>query len=387
MSLFNKNPNEVAFTGGKKHWADVIKNSGPGDLLIWRQPEEDFNTNSTLIVMPGEEAIFIKGGTVEQTFDNGTYKLSTENYPFISRLRNAFTGGISTFNCVVYFVRKAHSVEIRWGTDSPIQVRDKMWGIRTDLRARGAYKVEIGNPVKFLEKLIGNNIPYQTQEELNKYFIMEFQSKIKSVIARAVNQMDTELIGLDSRLDEFSDTIEPMMNEILDDYGLRCVKFTVAALDIDTSKYDAIDESQIASVSKVKLAQGDKAVFGVLGDDWARLQAANILGTLASNPAGGIAAAGAGLGMGVAAGGAFTNMAQQMFAPINSQPQQQVQQQVTPQPSGRFTQKHEETQSAAPEAPREDPVAVLSQLKQMLDNGLIEQSEYDAKKAEILGRM
>ena len=63
MGLFNKNPNEAAYVGGKKHWADVIKNSGPGELLIWRQPEEDFNTNSTLIVMPGEEAIFIIGET------------------------------------------------------------------------------------------------------------------------------------------------------------------------------------------------------------------------------------------------------------------------------------------------------------------------------------
>ena len=125
MAIFNRNPNEAAFAGGKKNWADVIKNFGPGELLIWRQPEEDFNTNSTLIVMPGEEAIFIKGGIIEQTFDNGTYKLSTENYPFISRLRNVFTGGISTFNCTVYFVRKSHSMEILWGTSSPIQVRDK----------------------------------------------------------------------------------------------------------------------------------------------------------------------------------------------------------------------------------------------------------------------
>ena len=163
MALFNKNPNEAAFFGGKKHWADVIKNTGPGDLLIWRQPEEDFNTNSTLIVMPGEEAIFVKGGNVEQIFEDGTYKLSTENYPFISRLRNAFTGGISTFNCVVYFVRKAHSVEIRWGTDSPIQVRDKLLGIATKLKARGSYKIQIGNPAKFLEKLIGSNIPFQVQ--------------------------------------------------------------------------------------------------------------------------------------------------------------------------------------------------------------------------------
>ena len=49
MALFGKNSNEVAYTGGKKHWADVIKNTGPGELLIWRQPEEDFNTNSTYL--------------------------------------------------------------------------------------------------------------------------------------------------------------------------------------------------------------------------------------------------------------------------------------------------------------------------------------------------
>lgn len=386
MALFNKNPNEVAYTGGKKHWADVIKNSGPGELLIWRQPEEDFNTNSTLIVMPGEEAIFIKGGTVEQTFENGTYKLSTENYPFISRLRNAFTGGISTFNCVVYFVRKAHSVEIRWGTGSPIQVRDKLLGIATKLRARGSYKVQIDNSVKFLEKLIGNNVPFQLQEELNKYFISEFQSKIKSVIARALNESKTELLGIDAKLDEFSEIIEPFMQETLEDYGLKCVKFVVAALDIDDDKLRRkYDEIGMDTIAKIRRAQADKAVMGILGDDWGKQQAANILGDLANNPgAGGVAAAGASMGMGIGAGSVFGSMAQQMFAPMNNgfAPQQQAPvQQVAP--SGRFTQKGAEQQTGN----SEDPMEVLGKLKKMLDSGLIEQAEYDAKKAEILSRM
>lgn len=359
MALFKKNPNETAYAGGKKHWADVIKNTGTGELLIWRQPEEDFNTNSTLIVMPGEEAIFIKGGTVEQTFENGTYQLSTENYPFISRLRNAFTGGISTFNCVVYFVRKAHSVEIRWGTDSPIQVRDKLLGIATKLRARGSYKVQVDNPVKFLEKLIGNNIPFQFQEELNKYFINEFQSKIKSVIARALNESDTELLGIDARLDAFSETIQPFMQETLEEYGLRCVNFAVAAIDIDDDelrrKYDEIGMDAIA---KLKNAQADKAVFGILGDDWGRQQAVNILSDIANNPeGGGLATAGAGLGLGIGTAGAFGAMTQQAFAPAQTD------------------------NSTA------DPVEVLGKLKKMLDAGLIEQAEYDAKKAEILSRM
>lgn len=384
MALFGKNPNESAYVGGKKHWADVIKNSGPGDLLIWRQPEEDFNTNSTLIVMPGEEAIFIKGGVIEQTFDNGTYKLSTENYPFISRLRNAFTGGISTFNCVVYFVRKAHSMEVLWGTSSPIQVRDKLLGIATKLRARGAYKIQVDNPQKFLTKLIGNNINTMEQQGLlDDYFANEFQSKIKSSITRALNETQTELVGIEARLDEFSETVEPFFGEVFDDYGLKMIKFSIAALDIDDDELRRrYDEIGMDAIAKLRNAQADRGAMNVLGDDWGRQQAANILGTLAANPgSGGIAAAGAGLGMGVAAGGVFGNMAQQIFVPM----QQQAPAPTAPQPSGRFTQKSADTPPAS--SGGDDPVASLKKLKDMLDLGLIEQAEFDAKKAEILSRM
>jgi membrane protease subunit (stomatin/prohibitin family) len=384
MALFNKNPNEAAYAGGEKHWADVIKNSGPGDLLIWRQPEEDFNTNSTIIVMPGEEAIFIKGGVIEQTFDNGTYKLSTENYPFISRLRNAFTGGISTFNCVVYFVRTAHSMEILWGTSSPIQVRDKLLGIATKLRARGAYKIQIGNPQKFLTKLVGNNINVVDQQTLlDDYFANEFQGKIKSSITRALNETQTELLGIEARIDEFAETVEPFLGEVFDDYGLKLVKFSIAALDIDDNdlrrKYDEIGMDAIA---KMRNAQADRGVFDVLGNDWGKLQAANILNTLAANPgSGGVAAAGAGLGMGVAAGGVFGNMAQQMFNPMQQMPQQPN----GPAISGRFTQKSADT--GVPKSDADDPVAKLKKLKEMLDLGLIEQAEYDQKKTEIMSKM
>lgn len=388
MALFNKNPNEAAYVGGKKHWTDVIKNSGSGELLIWRQPEEDFNTNSTLVVMPGEEAIFIKGGTVEQVFENGTYKLSTENYPFISRLRNAFSGGISTFNCVVYFVRKADSKEIRWGTETPILVRDKVWGVRTDARVRGAYKVRIENPAKFLEKLIGNNIPFQFQEELDKYFASEFQGKIKSAVSRFLNSMEHELIGIDAYMDELSEKIEPYIDEIVEEYGLKCVRFSLAGLDIDTTKYDVIDESQLELIARTRGFQGDKAGLDILGNDWGRVQGVEVLKDLANNPgAGGVAAAGAGMGMGIGAAGAFGSIAQQVFAPAqNGFAPQQPANPIQTAPSGRFTQQNATTAHNST-ASTEDPVELLGKLKKLLDAGLIEQAEYDSKKAEILSRM
>lgn len=383
MALFDKNPNEAAYVGGKKHWTDVIKNSGPGELLIWRQPEEDFNTNSTLIVMPGEEAIFIKGGIVQRTFEKGTYKLSTENYPFISRLRNAFSGGISTFNCVVYFVRKAHSVEILWGTDSPVQVRDKLLGIATKLRCRGSYKIQIDNPVKFLEKLIGNNVPVQLQEELNKYFINEFQSKIKSVIARSLNESNTELLGIDSRLDEFSEIIEPFMQEVLDDYGLRCVKFVVAAIDIEDDelrrKYDEIGMDRI---QKIRMAQADKEVKEMLGEDWIPIKGLDVLEDIANNPgAGGVAAAGAGMGMGIGAASAFGSIAQQVFSPVTNGFLQQQQMPIQPQTSRRYVQESAESRE---NKPIRSKVERFKELQELLEIGALSLEEFEKKRKEII---
>lgn len=363
MGLFNnKNPNETAYQGGKKHWTDVIKNSSPGDLLIWRQPEEDFNTNSTLIVMPGEEAIFVNQGTIEQIFESGTYKLSTNNYPFISRLKNAFSGGISTFNSVVYFVRKAHSVEIKWGTDSPIHVRDKVLGIATKLRARGSYKIQIDNAGKFLETLVGNNVQYQTQEDLNQYFITQFQSKIKSAIAKELMRSEIEVLGIDARLDEYSELIKPQIQEILETNGLKCIAFAIMAIDIDDAnglreKYDQIGISQLETI---RSAQAQKVALDTLGINWAQQQSVDILKTMAANPGNIASEVGAGLAMGVAAGNTLGSMANKMFSNVSEMNQQTA-------------------------VVNEDPIEKLAKLKKMLDAGLITQADFDSKKAEILG--
>lgn len=363
MGLFNnKNPNETAYQGGKKHWTDVIKNSCPGDLLIWRQPEEDFNTNSTLIVMPGEEAIFVNQGTIEQIFESGTYKLSTNNYPFISRLKNAFSGGISTFNSVVYFVRKAHSVEIKWGTDSPIHVRDKVLGIATKLRARGSYKIQIDNAGKFLETLVGNNIQYQAQEDLNQYFITQFQSKIKSAIAKELMRSEIEVLGIDARLDEYSELIKPQIQEILETNGLKCIAFAIMAIDIDDAnglreKYDQIGISQLETI---RSAQAQKVALDTLGINWAQQQSVDILKTMAANPGNIASEVGAGLAMGVAAGNTLGSMANKMFSNVSEMNQQTA-------------------------VVNEDPIEKLAKLKKMLDAGLITQADFDSKKTEILG--
>lgn len=369
MALFKKNPNEVAYTGGKKHFTDVIKNSGQGNLLIWRQPEEDFNTNSTLIVMPGEEAIFVNDGQIEQIFSNGTYKLDTNNYPFISRLRNAFSGGISTFNCVVYFVRTAVSMEIFWGTDSPIQVRDPIFSIICDVRARGSYKVAISDSGKFLTKLIGNNICFKTQEELTEFFRSEFLMHIKSKLAEAIKSSGEELIGINSRQAEIAGKVSEVINTIFDDYGISLQVFSIESIDI-------VDNE---NRQKLEDAISSKGVMGILGDNWDKQKQFELLKDVANNPnSGGIAGLGAGLGMGLGAGNAFGNMAgNAMNSNCGFASGQQVE-----DPLNRIN-----STPASNSGSTQDPMKTMADLKMMLDNGYITQDQYDAKIADILSRM
>ena len=374
MSIFKKNPNEVLYPGGQKHWTDVLKNSGPGEVMIWRQPEEDFNDKSTLIVMPGESAIFVNCGKIEYVAENGTYILSTQNFPFLSRLRNAFSGGISRYNCVVYFVRSADTKELRWGTATPIQVRDKVWGVRTDVRVRGIYKLRIADPAKFLSRLLGNNVQFGVQEELDNYFAGEFQGKIKSEVSKFLNSLEQELIGIDAYMDEISQKIKPSIDTIVSEYGLACVSFALAGIDVDKTKYDTLDEAQMQLIARTKGYQGDKAGLDILGGDWSKVQGVEIMKSIANNPgtAGDMVSAGAGFGMGMGMAGAMGTIAQQVFSPM-----------------GNFAS------PAQPEPPKpaekkdssQDAVELLTKLKQMLDAGLIEQSEYDAKKAEVLSAM
>ncbi|MEO3945883.1 SPFH domain-containing protein [Gorillibacterium sp. CAU 1737] len=291
----------------------VIKNDSPGDTLVWKFSGEDFYTGSELIVGEAEEALFFKDGVVEQVFSGGKFTLSTNNYPVISSFRNFFSGGVSAFSCKIFFVNKGHNLELFWGTDSPIQIRDPIYKLQTSVQARGSYSVQVMDSKKFLLKLLGNKVQSFAQQELNGYFRTAFLQTIKDGIAQTIKESGREILDMCTEKTKVAESLHPLLSEIVDEYGLRLVNFYVSAIDIPEND---------SSRAKLEEAYANKAVLDVLGQDWARLQSASIIRDLANNEgAGGIAAAGAGLGMGIAAGGLFGELSQQMTSPMMARPE------------------------------------------------------------------
>lgn len=369
MAFFKKNSNESAYVNGEKHFTDVIKNSGSNDLLVWKQPEEDFNTNSTLIVNPGETAIFIKDGAIEKTFQNGKYILDTENYPFISRLRNSLSGGISTFNCFVYFVKSSLSKEVKWGTSSPISVMDKEYNILIEFKSRGAYRVKVSDPGLFLHQIVGSNIQTFSPEDLNDYLYNQFSGKIKAIISTFLNKYEGSLVGLDQYLPDISADIKPELESILMKNGLTCDSFAIQALDGDFSAIKGLTDSVMSQYRKLNEAKGDKiaqithaegqsAEMNLLGKNWDKLKNVEIMKDVANNPnSGGIANLGAGLGLGLSSVNAFKSRGENVA--------------------------NDATESSV-EVDYLDKIKVL---KSMLDQELISKEIYDKKVSQLIDEM
>lgn len=336
--------------GASTHILDSIMNRGNPDLLIWRSPIVDFNTNSVLTVSQGEGAFFIKNGQVMAEFGPGRYELKTENYPILSSLQKMLSGGQSTFTAEIYFVRKAISKEVLWGTDSPIQVRDPVQGIHTSLFGRGSYKVVIDNPIRFINKLSGHVNDF-SPEDLDKYFFNQFQGHIKTAIAKELSHSQEELLGICARLEEFASILTSKIAGVFAEYGLELVDFSISALDIpeDDPNRQLLEQ-----------AYARRRELNLLGNDYQLVKGMEIMKDIANNSSGNnLASAGAGIGVGLATAGMVAEMSKNLFAGNN--PQQPGQGSTNP-----------------------DPLARLATAKKMLDAGLISQSDYDNTKNTIL---
>lgn len=384
MGLFHKNTNEYNFAGGSKNIRESLQEEFVGkDVLVHLDPREDFNTGTVVTVNLGEEAMFVKNGEVVGVMSNGRHELSTENYPFLSRIRNMITGGVSTFHCRIYYVRTAHSI-IPWGTPNGIQYQDNWFKCPTVARGFGEYWISFKNIPKFVANLMGNQSIY-TVAELQDAFNGQISSQITRVIAKRLGLLtqEREILAFNDMSEELEQVLQQDIQELLDDYGLELKRYFIENLEIeeDERRAAAVSTASMAlaeSRAKVQLAQGDVAAYQTYGSAYQTIKGMELLKDIANNPgAGGIASAGAGLGMGMAAGNVFGNIAQSVFS--NAVPTPQTPQQPQSYGAGnRFGNNNTQSQV-------NDPMEELGKLKQMLDAGFITNEQFELKRMLIIG--
>lgn len=289
--------------------------------LAWRFPryQNEIKNGAQLIVREGQKAIFVYRGALADEFEPGHYELTTENLPLLSTLKGWKHGFDSPFRSEVYFVNTRPVTELRWGTPSPVTIRDPDFKM-VQIRANGLCVVKIADPTIFLREVIGTDSAVELDE------ITEL---IRRVIVLAFADMITEsglgAIELQGKQIELSERLRAFVAERVDDeYGLA-----IPDLMMTITLPEEITAAMTRGVARGVEEGGFLDNVGDM-NRYTQYKAAEAMTAAASNPGGGgVMGDMMGMGMGMAMA---SQMAQTMGGAMNPQQQQQAPAAAAPPP-------------------------------------------------------
>lgn len=316
-----------------KQFVDVIQwNEEGSGVLAYRYPMQDqeIQNGASLTVRESQLAVFINEGKVADSFGPGRYTLNTQTLPVLTSLKNWDKFFESPFKSDVYFFSTREQTDQKWGTATPITLRDKEFGVLR-LRANGIYSYQVKDIQAFWTKLSGTSPVYTTAD-----IDGQLRAAVMTALATFLGGSNIAFLDMAANQSKFSELLKAAVAPSLAEYGLELKSFFVQSVSLPEELQQHLDR-----VSSMRMV-GDLKQY-------AQFQTADSIPIAAANP-GGVAGAGAGLGAGIAMGQMMTGSLTQPTAP----------------------------------AVAVDPLATLERLSELVKKGVLTQAEFDAKKAELL---
>jgi membrane protease subunit (stomatin/prohibitin family) len=336
------NRHDAFSTGGRLGLFDFIKGEfidvidwpdAARDELVWRFPRHEaaIKMGAQLTVREGQAAVLIDEGKLADVFLPGRHELSTANMPILTKLLSWKHGFESPFKVDVVFVSTRQFADQRWGTQKPVTIRDPELG-PVRVRAFGTFSFRVSDPGRFLQEVVGASAALTTEDVST-----QLKSHVIASFSDAVAEANLPVLDIARRFEELGGEVRTRIAAAFTGWGLAVERFVIQSVSLPDEVEAVLDQ---------------RSSMGLVGDlgKFTQFQAARAIDKAASNPGG--AGDGIGLGAGIALG-------QSMAQAIGS---------ATASTAG---------------APS-DPAARLGKLKALLDQGLIDQTDFDKRKAEIL---
>ena len=271
-----------------KQLIDVIQWSEPEDgILAWRYPMDDaeIQNGGQLTVRESQLAAFVNEGKIADVFGPGLHTLDTRNLPLLTDLMNWDKGFQSPLKSDVYFFSTRLQMAQKWGTATPITIREKEFGA-VRLRGYGIYSYRIRDPRRFFTEVSGTR---------DAYYVADLDGQLReTIIARMTDVFaasDVPFLDMARNQSALGEKIAAAVQPSFAALGLELTAFTVENISLPDELTKVMDQR-----IGVQMA-------GNLGP-YTQFEAAQALGTAAANP-GGAAGAGVGIGAGITLGRAL----------------------------------------------------------------------------------
>ncbi|MBI5814296.1 MAG: SPFH domain-containing protein [Nitrospinae bacterium] len=253
-----------------------------GNTLVHRfeRLDNEIKYNAKLVVREGQAAVFIDQGKIADVFYPGMYTLATENLPILSTLKGWKYGFHSPFKAEVYFCSTRQFTSLKWGTPGPCTMRDREFGA-VRVTAFGIYSIKVKNPAIFIREIVGTDGNFTTEAIEDN-----LRGKIGLRIKEVMPEMGVPVLDLESKVVTLGGILKDKIAPGFEGFGLEVTEVQVQDIGLPEEVEAAIDKAGAMR------AVGDMKTF-------TQYQTASSIPDAAKNP-GGLAAAGAGVGMGFA---------------------------------------------------------------------------------------
>ena len=222
-----------------KQFIDVIQWTEPEDgILAYRYPMEDMEIQNggKLTVRESQMAVFVNEGKIADVFGPGLYTLTTQTLPILTYLMNWDKAFKSPFKSDVYYFSTRVETDQRWGTATPITIRDKEFGA-VRMRGYGIYAYKIADPKVFHQKISGTRDIYRVAD-------LEGQLR-NTIVARMTDtfaQSTVPFLDMAASQQELGDKIAENLKPSFADFGLSLESFVVENISLPDELQKMLDQ-------------------------------------------------------------------------------------------------------------------------------------------------
>ena len=282
-----------------KQFISVIQWNEPAEgILAYRYPMQDMEIENggQLTVSESQIAAFVNEGKIADVFGPGLHTLNTRNLPLLTDLMNWDKAFESPFKSEVYFFSTRLQIDQKWGTATPITVRDKEFGA-VRLRCYGIYSFRIADPRAFFNQISGTR---------DHYFAADLEGQLRDTIVGRMTETfaNSDLSFLDMAANQ----------TVLGEKVVQQMKPAFAALGLALEQFVVENVSLPDELQKVLDQRIGMNMVGDLGR-YTLYAAAESLDLSADNTGGA-----AGMGMGLGAGAAVAQVLQASLHSVTSVP-------------------------------------------------------------------
>ncbi|HIU80642.1 MAG TPA: SPFH domain-containing protein [Candidatus Coproplasma excrementipullorum] len=238
---------------------------------------------SKLTVREGQVCVFCDKGEIADVFGPGMYSLDTDTLPILTAIMSWAYAFESPFKSDIYFVSTRQFVNHRWGTATPVLIRDSQLGT-VRVRGYGTYSFRVKDAKLLLKELSGARYSFTTadvEDYLRSVLVMGMSDAL-GTCGIPVTEMSANLI-------ELSEDVLKNLSPRFKLLGLELSSFNFESVSLPPEVEKAIDEN-----ARLGVLRGNVDVYTQIAKADAMMEAAKNPG----GGAGGLVGAGVGLGIG-----------------------------------------------------------------------------------------